>query len=182
MNFREAAIQRRVTKPDVNDPNQERYKVLKALEDENTKAKEAAGAGQQYAVKSVTGPEQGFTDSDYGEGNAGAGIPYQVLSNMMQKEAPPPPPPPTPQPSTGGGGGQYNRPSYEEYRVKPGENLSSIAKRYGLTWQDIWNYNLAERSPETVNILKGRGPNKTYSNSMFYIPDREEAIRRRSSR
>lgn len=78
----------------------------------------------------------------------------------------PPPgtnPPPGPPPST-------KVPPHTSYVVKHGDTLSGIAKKYGTTWQTIWNFNLKYRSPATVAILKLRGPNHIFAGSTFWIP------------
>lgn len=60
-----------------------------------------------------------------------------------------------------------------EYRVKPGDTLSSIAAKYGTTWQAIWNYNIDPahgRPASTIATLKQRGPNLLFSNELILIP------------
>lgn len=83
--------------------------------------------------------------------------------------APKPNPNPTPQP---GGQGRY-----EEWRIsRQYPTLSHLVaasnRKHGTnyTWQQVWEYNLKWRSPVTVALLKLRGPNFTYTNSMFEIP------------
>lgn len=82
--------------------------------------------------------------------------------------------------------GKVNKPKpqkpHSTYVVKRGDNLSSIGKKYGMGWKDIWDYNLDNRSKSTVRTLKKRGPNLTYKGSRWYIPNKDaraNAIRRR---
>lgn len=74
---------------------------------------------------------------------------------------PPRSPRPTPSPKT----------KLIEYRVKKGDSLSSIAKKYNTTWQAIWHYNTTpgNRPASTIKTLKERGPNKLYSNELIDI-------------
>src|SRR5579871_6096058 len=41
--------------------------------------------------------------------------------------------------------------SFTEYHVRSGDTLASIAKRNGLTWQDLTNYNFGTDTPTRVN-------------------------------
>lgn len=58
------------------------------------------------------------------------------------------------------------------YRVKKGDTLSSIAKKYGFTWQQLYKYNTTSgvRPASTIATLKARGPNKLFSNEAILIP------------
>lgn len=60
----------------------------------------------------------------------------------------------------------------QEYRVKHGDTLSSIAKRYHTTWQAIWKFNTTagNRPAATIKTLKNRGPNLLYANELILIP------------
>lgn len=61
-----------------------------------------------------------------------------------------------------------------EYRVKHGDTLSSIAKRYGTTWQALWKYNTTagNRPASTIAVLKKRGPNQLVTNQLILIPQK----------
>lgn len=63
------------------------------------------------------------------------------------------------------------------YKVKKGDTLSAIAKRYGLTVDQLWNYNVgtnpknsAMRPSSTIATLKSRGKNLLYANETIDIP------------
>lgn len=79
---------------------------------------------------------------------------------------PPPPPPNNPPPVKP----PSKIPPHHVYTVKRGDTLSGIAKKYGTTWQVIWNFNLKYRNPATVALLKARGPNLIFAGGTFWIP------------
>lgn len=55
-----------------------------------------------------------------------------------------------------------------EYEVRPGDCLSSIAYRHGLTWQRIWNH------PANAELKRIRGnPNILYPGDRLYVPEKE---------
>jgi LysM repeat protein len=58
------------------------------------------------------------------------------------------------------------------YRVKPGENLTEIAKKYGISEAELWKYNIDPkvRTASAIKTLKSRGQNLIYSNEAIYIP------------
>lgn len=58
------------------------------------------------------------------------------------------------------------------YVVKSGDNLTAIAKKYGVTEAKLWAYNITKgvRPAATIATLKARGPNLLYSNEKIYIP------------
>lgn len=60
------------------------------------------------------------------------------------------------------------------YKVKSGDTLSSIAKKYGTTWQALWTYNTTAgvRPADTIKTLKSRGPNLLYSGETILIPQK----------
>lgn len=56
-----------------------------------------------------------------------------------------------------------------EYIVKQGDCLSSIANKYGLFWEKIWNH------PKNAKIKeKRKDPNILYPGDVLFIPDKEE--------
>lgn len=56
-----------------------------------------------------------------------------------------------------------------EYIVKQGDCLSSIADKYGLFWEKIWNH------PQNAKLKeKRKDPNILYPGDVIYIPDKEE--------
>lgn len=61
------------------------------------------------------------------------------------------------------------------YTVKHGDTLSSIAKRYGTTWQALWTYNTTKghRPDSTIATLKKRGPNLLYAGETILIPPKK---------
>lgn len=61
------------------------------------------------------------------------------------------------------------------YKVKHGDSLSSIAKKYGTTWQALWAYNTTAgvRPADTIKTLKSRGPNLLYSGETILIPPKK---------
>lgn len=60
------------------------------------------------------------------------------------------------------------------YKVKHGDSLSSIAKKYGTTWQALWAYNTKAgvRPADTIKTLKARGPSLLYSGETILIPQK----------
>jgi LysM repeat protein len=58
------------------------------------------------------------------------------------------------------------------YRVKPGDNLTSIAKKYDISEAELWKYNIDPkvRTASAIKTLKTRGQNLIYSNEAIYIP------------
>lgn len=58
------------------------------------------------------------------------------------------------------------------YTVVSGDTLSSIAAKYGTTWQTLWAYNTTpgNRPAQTIAILKQRGPNLIYAGETILIP------------
>lgn len=56
--------------------------------------------------------------------------------------------------------------------VQKNDTISSIAKRYGFTWQEVYKYNTTPgvRTASAIKTLKSRGPNKIYSGEKLYIP------------
>lgn len=60
------------------------------------------------------------------------------------------------------------------YKVKSGDTLSSIAKKYGTTWQALWTYNTTSgnRPADTIKTLKSRGPDLLYSGETILIPQK----------
>lgn len=90
--------------------------------------------------------------------------PKDVPGPITPPVDPPPNNPPPPKP------GDNKVPPHIVHKVKRGETLSTIAKKYGTTWQTIWNFNLKYRSASTRAILKARGPNLIFAGSTFWIP------------
>lgn len=63
------------------------------------------------------------------------------------------------------------------YHVKKNDTLSGIAKHYGLTTAQLWNFNTgtnpansAMRPKSTIATLKKRGPNLIFPNETLAIP------------
>lgn len=61
-----------------------------------------------------------------------------------------------------------------QYKVKSGDTLSSIAKKYGTTWQALWTFNTTKgnRPDSTIATLKKRGPNLLYSGETILVPQK----------
>jgi nucleoid-associated protein YgaU len=61
------------------------------------------------------------------------------------------------------------------YKVQHGDTLSSIAKKYGTTWQALWTYNTTagNRPADTIKTLKSRGPNLLYAGETILIPPKK---------
>jgi len=56
-----------------------------------------------------------------------------------------------------------------DYKVKQGDCLASIAYRYGLFWEKVWNH------PENLNLKeKRKDPNILYPGDIVFVPDKEE--------
>lgn len=60
------------------------------------------------------------------------------------------------------------------YVVKHGDKLSTIAKRYGTTWQELWTYNTTagNRPADTIKTLKQRGPDLLFAGEKILIPQK----------
>lgn len=115
-------------------------------------------------------------------------MPYQggdVYINTTTEQNPPPSKPkPTPlpapvetkpkPPSTPKPPGKPTTPPKPAatYKVKKGDTLSGIAKKYGTTWQALFKYNTTKgvRPDSTIATLKKRGPNLLYSGETILIP------------
>ena len=117
-------------------------------------------------------------------------MPYQggdVYINTTTTQNPPPSkgtPTPLPggtgsHPHPGGGGSTPGKPPTQgapkpagTYTVKHGDTLTSIAKKYGFTWQELYKYNTTPgvRPASTEATLKKRGPNLLYANEKILIP------------
>lgn len=115
-------------------------------------------------------------------------MPYQggdIYVNTTQTNNPPPgpvttPPPVNAPPSTQPqptGKPKFPKPSNPPkpaaiYVVKRGDNLTKIAKAYGISEANLWAYNITRgvRPAATIATLKARGPNLLYSNEKIYIP------------
>ena len=55
------------------------------------------------------------------------------------------------------------------YTVKQGDCISSIAQRYGLFWEKVWNHSKNAKLKE-----KRKDPNVLFSGDIVFVPDREE--------
>lgn len=69
-------------------------------------------------------------------------------------------------------------PPYHSRTIRPGlDSLSKLVaddnRKTGRahTWQSVWSFNLAHRSPSTVAKLKARGPDAVFIGSTFWIPN-----------
>ena len=111
-------------------------------------------------------------------------MPYQggdVYVNTTTTTAPPPASG-TPTPvgggtkgggTTGGSKGSSAPPKpTATYRVKKGDTLTSIAKKYGVSEANLWAYNTTKgvRPASTISLLKSRGQNLLFSNEEILIP------------
>jgi LysM repeat protein len=154
---KQTAIQRALDKTNLGNQSTARQKI-----------DPKKGGSATYSEQYIKGPSEGFTQSDYGTDN-GAAIPYQIgtKNGTLTVAAPKPPPVPKPTKTTAA----PNIPKHSSYTVQRGDTLSGIAKKYGLNWQDIWNFNLKYRNPNTINTLKSRGPNEIFRGGTFYIPE-----------
>jgi LysM repeat protein len=61
-----------------------------------------------------------------------------------------------------------------KYTVHAGDTLSSIAKKYGTTAQELFTYNTTPgvRPASTIATLKKRGPTLIYSGETILIPQK----------
>jgi LysM repeat protein len=162
---KEDAIKRRLEKG--NSANRSA-----ALKSAQADAKKAAGTGKTISKtykNEVINKGGGYAKSDYGV-DVGAAIPWKtnvqnakVAVTATKKKAPE-----KKKKSTNSGGGGHS-----VYKVKKGDTLSGIAKKYGISTSALWNYNLKNRKASTVKTLKKRGPNLIYRGGTFYIPKKK---------
>lgn len=94
--------------------------------------------------------------------------PVSVPTPVTPTPTPVTPTPVTPKPPSTGGGN--TTPRYHVYVAQHGDTLGGIAKKYGTSWQTIYNFNLKYRSPATAAIIRARGPNLFYAGSTWWIP------------
>jgi LysM repeat protein len=123
---------------------------------------------QVYAttINNLPAPDGG------GGGSASAPPPTSTLPQPITSAPPVTPPahttpaPAKPKPVTKG----QAKPL--KYKVKHGDTLSSIAKKYGTSWQKLWAYNTKAgvRPADTIKTLKERGPSRLYSGETILIP------------
>lgn len=59
-----------------------------------------------------------------------------------------------------------------DYKVKPGDTLTSIAAKYGISEQHLWQFNITPgvRSDKDRQTLLSRGQNLIYPNEDIYVP------------
>lgn len=59
-----------------------------------------------------------------------------------------------------------------QYKVRHGDNLSTIAAAHHTTWQKLWAYNTTpgNRPAATIRTLKQRGPSLLYAGETILIP------------
>lgn len=109
-------------------------------------------------ITNIEPPAQVITPAPVGKGPTPPGT-----SHPGQPK--PPKTPPGKKPPT------HKPPKVIEYRVKHGDTLSSIAKKYHTTWQEIYKYNTTKgnRPDKTIAVLKKRGPNLIFRNEEIDI-------------
>lgn len=98
-----------------------------------------------------------------GSGGGGTNKP-PVTSGPGGGSKPPPVVTPVGKPTTN------KTPRHHTYIVKRNDTLSGIAKKYGTTWQTIWNFNLKYRSSSAAATLKKRGPNLLVAGETIWVP------------
>jgi LysM repeat protein len=61
------------------------------------------------------------------------------------------------------------------YVVKKGDTISSIAKKHGISYAKLWQYNIVDagRSKGAIKSLLNEGPNKLKPNQTILIPPKE---------
>lgn len=103
--------------------------------------------------------------------------PSSVPGPVTPPTDPPPVNPPTTKPPTTTPPPAQGQGRYEEWRITSslptlGALVDASNRKHGTnySWRQVWDYNLKWRSAATVAILKARGPNYTFHNSMFEIP------------
>lgn len=167
---KEDAIKRRLEKG--NSANRSA-----ALKSAQADAKKAAGTGKTISKtykNEVINKGGGYAKSDYGV-DVGAAIPWKTavqeakVSVKATKKSSDDKKSSDKKKSTNSGGGG----DHSVYKVKKGDTLSGIAKKYGTSASAIWNYNLKNRKPSTAKTLKKRGPNLIYRGGTFYIPKKK---------
>lgn len=82
-----------------------------------------------------------------------------ILQPTPAPVAPPPPPPPTPTPPPPPAPPPPPQPQHTYYTVKRGDNLTKIGRKFGVTWQSIYNN----------NRNKIRNPNLIYPGQVLLI-------------
>jgi hypothetical protein len=148
----------------------------------------AAASGSDQAAADQSNSDLGSAAELANFFNVAGLMPYQggdVYVNTTQTNNPPPDNTTTTPPPIQGGnppkGGTIPPPKVTPpatnkpraiYRVKPGDNLTSIAKKYGISEAELWKYNIDPkvRTASAIKTLKTRGQNLIYSNEAIYIP------------
>jgi LysM repeat protein len=108
------------------------------------------------------------------EGDTGPAGPAGPAGPPGTPGTPAPKPVPTPAPKPLPGKPPVKPPAKPvAYVVKKGDTLTAIAKKYGITWQTLYDYNIGSASPHSAQakaFIKSKGPNMIYAGETFYIP------------
>lgn len=117
--------------------------------------------GNVYVNTTVSGPPPSSSGTPTGNGH---GTPTPT---------PTPSPVTRPAPTTGPIVGPAAKPQ-AIYRVKTGDTLTSIARKYGVSEANLWAYNLTPgvRSAQAIATLKSRGQNKIFANEEIDVPQK----------
>lgn len=107
--------------------------IARRLEISNAKNLKNAKKGKNYTTQYIKGAREGFSRSDYGAGEAGAAIPYQVGTKTQKKTSRPTRPPISVEPgkpTTPGWGKVINGSADNSWSV-PGVRNNAIKRRLG---------------------------------------------------
>ncbi len=91
--------------------------------------------------------------------------PLVTAATAVQPAVPPAPPRPRPRPRrTGGGNGRST-----DYTIVPGDYLSRIAERYGMSWQELYNYDGGTGTANRSRLRSG-DPDVIYPGEVIRVP------------
>ena len=144
------------------------------------RSKKAGGTSSSTASSDTSTPDESSATPDFVNETNITNIqpPAQVITPPPVAKPPTPPisvHPGQPKPPTTPPGKRppppKPKPKVIEYRVKRGDTLSSIAKKYHTSVDAIWTYNTTKgnRPDKTIATLKKRGKNLIFKNEEFDI-------------
>lgn len=163
------------------------YAKYRSSKASSTSTADTAGSGDSSSETEATAPQFIIENNMPGGGapsapvGAPAGPPAPVgpiVTPPTKIPAPPTSTPPHPIVPPAGNGPQPKpapKPAKKapiQYKVKTGDNLTTIAAKYHTTAAALWKYNTTpgNRPAATISTLKSRGEDKLYAGETILIP------------